>query len=208
LSPDQAGEPSPVDDAITAAKRAARARARHARDAVDTTERRVAAQEVAHELLALPELISARGLLAYAALPTELDPVPAVWRLRKRGVRIAYPRIESPGVLGIHYVDHELELVPGPFGLSQPREHAPHAPHVAIDAVLVPAVAFDLRGMRLGYGGGYYDRLLPILRPDCLRIGVAFDEQVLAEIPAEEHDEVVDIVITQSRVIRTQGRIR
>lgn len=206
LSPDEPGESSPVEDAVAAAKRAVRARARRARDSVDSAERRAAAQEVAHALLALPELLSARALLAYAALPTELDPVPAVWRLRKRGVRVAYPRIESPGVLGMHYVDHELELVPGPFGLSQPREHAPRAPHAAIDAVLVPAVAFDVRGMRLGYGGGYYDRLLPILRPDCLRIGVAFDEQLLAEIPAEEHDEVVDIVVTQTRVIRTEGR--
>ena len=60
--------------------------------------------------------------------------------------------------------------------------------------------------MRLGYGGGYYDRLLPCLRPDCLRIGVAFDEQLLAEIPAEEHDEIVDIIVTQTRVMRPGTR--
>jgi 5-formyltetrahydrofolate cyclo-ligase len=188
--------------AVARAKREARARARQARDSVEQAERRAAAHELALILLELPELLTARTALGYAALPNELDPAPAIWRLRKRGVRIAYPRIEAPGVLGLHYVDHEVELVPGPFGLAQPSEHAPHVPYSIIDAVILPGVAFDEQGTRLGYGGGYYDRLLPMCRPDCLRIGVAFDGQVLAHIPAEEHDECVDIVVTPMRVIR------
>jgi 5-formyltetrahydrofolate cyclo-ligase len=191
-----------VQEAIEAAKHSARARARRARDGVEQTERRAAAHELAAVLLALPELAAAQVVLAYSALPNELDPMPAVWRLRKRGVRIAYPRIESPGVLGMHYVDHELELVPGPFGLAQPGEHAARTTHAVVDAVILPAVAFDERGMRLGYGGGYYDRLLPLLRPGCVRIGIVFEEQVLPEIPAEDHDACVDIVITPSRIIR------
>jgi 5-formyltetrahydrofolate cyclo-ligase len=188
--------------AIARAKRAARARARQARDGVDQAERRAAAHELAFVLLDLPELVGAATILAYAALPNELDPLPAIWRLRKRGVRIAYPRIEAPGVLGMHYVDHEMELVPGPFGLAQPSEHAAHAPHEAIDAVIVPGVAFDVQGTRLGYGGGYYDRLLPMMRPECVRVGIAFDEQVLEHIPTEDHDECVDIVVTPARIIR------
>jgi 5-formyltetrahydrofolate cyclo-ligase len=188
--------------AILLAKREARARARQARDGVEQTERRASAHELAYVLLALPELLTARVILAYAALPNELDPAPAIWRLRKRGVRIAYPRIESPGVLGMHFVDHEMELVPGPFGLAQPSEHAPHVAHELIDAIILPGVAFDEQGTRLGYGGGYYDRLLPMCRPDCARVGVAFDGQVLAHIPVEEHDACVDVLVTPSRIIR------
>jgi 5-formyltetrahydrofolate cyclo-ligase len=188
--------------AILLAKREARARARQARDGVEQTERRAAAHELAYVLLALPELLTARVILAYAALPNELDPAPAIWRLRKRGVRIAYPRIESPGVLGMHFVDHEMELVPGPFGLAQPSEHAPHVAHDLIDAIILPGVAFDEQGTRLGYGGGYYDRLLPMCRPECARVGVAFDGQVLAHIPVEEHDACVDVVVTPARIIR------
>jgi len=188
--------------AVAQAKREARARARQARDGVEQAERRAAAHELAYTLLALPELTGARVILAYAALPNELDPAPAIWRLRKRGVRIAYPRIEAPGVLGMHFVDHEVELVPGPFGLAQPSEHARRAAHSLIDAVIVPGVAFDVQGTRLGYGGGYYDRLLPMCRPDCMRIGVGFDGQVLDHIPAEYHDECVDVVVTPMRVIR------
>ena len=197
-----AGNKSADADAIAQAKRAARSRARLARDGVEQTERRSAAHELAFVLLELPELSSVATILAYAALPNELDPMPAIWRLRKRGVRIAYPRIEAPGVLGMHYVDHEMELVPGPFGLAQPSEHAAHAPHECIDAVIVPGVAFDVQGTRLGYGGGYYDRLLPMMRRECVRSGVAFDEQGLEHIPTEDHDECVDIVVTPARIIR------
>lgn len=189
-------------DDVAAAKHAARARAREARDSVAVAERRLAAQVLSHSLLELPELQIARVVLAYAALPSEIDPAPAIWRLRARGAAVAYPRIEAPGVLGVHLVGHELELVAGPFGLAQPSEHAPRAARGAIDAVIVPGVAFDECGRRLGYGGGYYDRLLPTLRPDCLRIGVAFDEQLLQEIPAEDHDATVHVVVTPSRVIR------
>lgn len=189
-------------DGVGAAKRAARAQARAARDEVKPTDRRLAAQEISHALLGLPELVSARIVLAYAALPSEIDPAHAIWRLRARGAQIAYPRIESPGVLAMHLVAHELELVSGPFGLAQPSEHAPRAARALVDAVILPGVAFDAQGRRLGYGGGYYDRLLPTLRPDCLRIGIAFDEQLLDRIPAEEHDAEVSILVTPSRVIR------
>lgn len=196
------------DDDVAAAKHAARARARQGRDSVATRERRLAAQEISHALLLLPELHQVRVVLAYAALPSEIDPAPAIWRLRARGAAVAYPRIESPGVLGLHLVGHELELVAGPFGLAQPSEHAPRAARDSIDVVILPGVAFDERGRRLGYGGGYYDRLLPTLRPDCIRIGVAFDEQLLPEIPAEEHDANVAIVVTPSRVIRASDPTR
>ena len=188
--------------AVARAKREARGRARRARDGVNLVERRAAAHELSLVLLSLNELAGARAILAYAALPNELDPAPAIWRLRKRGVRIAYPRIEAPGVLGMHFVDHEMELVPGPFGLAQPSEHAPHVSHALIDAVIIPGVAFDEQGTRLGYGGGYYDRLLPMMRPECMRIGIAFDEQVLSHIPTEEHDACVDVLVTPSRIIR------
>jgi 5-formyltetrahydrofolate cyclo-ligase len=192
------------DREIAQAKHAARVRARRARDGVEHGVRGASADNLARLLLELPELAEAKTVLAYSALPNELDPAPAIWRLRSRGVRICYPRIEAPGVLDLHYVDHELELVPGPFGLAQPSEHAPRTPHELIDAVIIPGVAFDAQGMRLGYGGGYYDRLLPMCRIDCVRIGIAFDEQMVHHIPVEEHDATMDVVVTPTRVIRAK----
>ena len=199
-APAPAGDAAP--DPVAAAKHAARVRAREARAGLEPAVCRAHASALASALLALPELAGARTVLAYASLPAELDPARTVSALRLRGVAVAYPRIESPGTLGLHLVAHEVELIAGPFGLAQPSEHAPRAPHDSIDAVIVPGVAFDECGRRLGYGGGYYDRLLPALRSDCVRIGVAYDEQLLPRIPAQEHDVDVDIVVTPTRVIR------
>lgn len=180
-----------------------RARTRAVRDALAPIARDAGANLVARALGELPELASARVVLAYSALKSELDLGPAVAALQERGAAIAYTRIEGDGALGIHLVEDEAELVPGPFGLLEPPPDAPRLQPREIDAAIVPAVAYDARGYRLGYGGGYYDRLLPQLRLGCVRIGAIFDEQLLAEIPAEPHDEPVDIVVTPTRVLRT-----
>lgn len=204
--PGPSGSGGRTDYAIVAAKRDARTRARAARDQLDRLFRKESSAEAALNLLDLHDLLNVGLVLAYAALPAEIDPLPGVSALRRRGAKVAYPRIESAGVLGVHLVDHELDLVAGPFGLAQPREAAPLAHLFLIDVVIVPGVAFDACGARLGYGGGYYDRLLPQLRPDCLRIGLAFDQQILPDVPAEEHDAKVDLIVTPSRVIRPLGK--
>jgi len=202
MSDGHATAPQPEPDPIAVAKHAARARAREARECLDLTVCRAHAASLAEIVLSLPELAGAKMVLSYAALPAELDPGIAVDGLRSRGTRIAYTRIEAPGLLGMHEVDSEAELIPGPLGIRQPSADAPRVAHEAIDAVIVPGVAYDESGRRLGYGGGYFDRLLPLLRPDCVRVGVAFDEQILESIPAEEHDADVNIVLTPTRAIR------
>jgi 5-formyltetrahydrofolate cyclo-ligase len=194
--------------AIDGAKQAVRRRAQQAREYLDLTVCRAHAVSVAQLLLDLPELADVQTVLSYAAMPAELDPSFAITALRQDAVRIGYTRIEAPGVLGVHVVESETQLIPGPLSIRQPSEDLPRLPFDQIDAVLVPGVAFDESGARLGYGGGYYDRLLPLLRDDCTRIGVAFDEQILEEIPAEEHDAFVDVVVTPTRVIRSAWRTR
>ncbi|MEI7813375.1 MAG: 5-formyltetrahydrofolate cyclo-ligase [Coriobacteriia bacterium] len=200
------GAPSSEGDAgVVAAKRAARVQVLSARASLDQPTREIFSADASLRLLDLPELADAGLVLAYAAMTEEIDPLPAVSELRARGVKIAYPRIESSGVLGVHVIDDEAELVPGPFGLSEPRQETPRAELHLIDAVIVPGVAFGENGLRLGYGGGYFDRLLPQLRPSCPRIALAFDEQLLAQLPAEEHDASIDVIVTPTRVIRPES---
>lgn len=187
---------------IGAAKKAVRERARAARRTLDPAMRSRAARQLADKLGSLPELAIARTVLAYGASSEELDPSVAVERLRSCGATIAYPRIDEPGVLGLHVVDEETELVAGPFGIAEPPEDSPRIEARDIDAVIVPGVAFDDDCRRIGYGGGYYDRLLPQMRADCARIGVAFDEQLLESIPAEDSDARLDAVVTPSRIVR------
>lgn len=189
-------------EAVAAAKKAAREYARAARCELDLEVCLDAAQAMAANLTAMAELPAAGIVCSYRATPEEIDPAPALAILRARGFKAAYPRIEAPGVLGLHTADDESQLLPGPFGLTEPPASAPRVAFEAVDVIIVPGVAFDERCWRLGYGGGYYDRLLPLLRPDCLRVGVAFDEQVLETIPAEEHDVRLHAVVTPTRVIR------
>jgi 5-formyltetrahydrofolate cyclo-ligase len=195
----------PTDDArspMAEAKRRTRAEVRSARDGMAAEIRGRGSAAASLRAIEAPEVATARVVLAYFALPAEIDPLAAVWAMRRRGATIAYPRVEAPGILGVYAVDDERDLVPGTFGLSHPGELATPVELHHIDVVIVPGMAFDERGRRLGYGGGYYDRLLPRLRPDCARVGVAFDEQILAEIPAEPHDGAVDLIVTPTRTIR------
>ncbi len=189
------------------AKRSIRERARQARREMVPAARAEANAAIAEALLALPEVAEARAVLAYGATREEADPGPALAHLRETGVRIAMVRVDADSRdLSLRWVDDPSELEDGAFGLAQPQDGAPIAPDAVFDVVLVPGVAFDPRGGRLGYGAGYYDRLLPRLREECVSIGVAFDEQVVEVVPVHDHDVPVDVVLTPTRVIRTHAK--
>jgi 5-formyltetrahydrofolate cyclo-ligase len=182
-------------------KHALRRKARAARDGISAEARADASHRVAERALAVPEIASARGVLAYAATPQELDPSPLLAALRERGARVAYPRVCGPGGLTLHWSDTG-DLAPGYCGILEPHESAEPAAFADLDVVLVPGVAFDEACCRLGMGGGFYDRLLPAMRPDTLRVGLAFDEQVVPTVPTEEHDVSLDAVVTPTRTLR------
>ncbi|MDZ4168466.1 MAG: 5-formyltetrahydrofolate cyclo-ligase [Coriobacteriia bacterium] len=192
--------PHAADD-VESAKHSARMRAREARCALDAAVCRAATGAAAERLVALPAFATARLVLAYGASVEEIDPAPAVTLLRQRGIAIAYPRVEAPGELGLHLIARPADLVAGMFGIREPAADAPRVSPAAVDAVIVPGVAFDEGCWRLGYGGGYYDRLLALLRPECARVGLAYDEQLLPEIPSADHDVRLDAVVTPTRVI-------
>ena len=97
------------------------------------------------------------------------------------------PRITGPGTLSLHLVSSAEDLEAGPFGLFQPTENAPAVESGEIDLAIVPGVAFDHECDRVGYGGGYYDRLLTRM-PNATLIGLAFDGQVVERIACDDHD--------------------
>jgi len=143
----------------------------------------------------------APAVLAYAPTADEVDVAPLVESLRARGARVAYPRVCAPGELTLHWAGPE-DLTPGYCGILEPPADASPVPPAEIDVVLVPGVAFDASCCRLGHGGGFYDRLLPRLAPDALIIGIAFDEQIVDPLPREEHDILMDVIVTPTRVLR------
>jgi 5-formyltetrahydrofolate cyclo-ligase len=172
------------------------------RRAIGADERARDAKALADRLSELPELSKVDLVLAYGANREEIDPEPALARLRASGTRIAYPRIVKDA-LDLHEVADPAELVLGSFSIREPRPNAPRIEPASVDVIFVPAVAFDHRGYRIGYGGGFYDRFLADLPSGPLRIGLAFDEQVLDEVPVQPHDEPVDMIVTPTRVLRT-----
>ena len=179
-------------------KAALRRSVRDARRSLPTLERRQASEAIAARLRLLPELLTARVVLVYAASATEVDIEDAAEGLRSRGVRTLYPRVDGED-LDLVPVSRIEELVDGHRGIREPKGLA--ADPSIVDAVVVPGLAFDLRGWRLGQGGGHYDRLFPRIG-DALRIGVAFTCQVVPQVPRDAHDIAMDLLVTERSVHR------
>jgi 5-formyltetrahydrofolate cyclo-ligase len=152
----------------------------------------------------LPEAFEAKIVLGYHPTHAELDPRAALASLRETGVTIVLPRIVGPGALTLHEVGPFEGLEEGPHGIRQPSVTTPEVARADIDIVIVPGVAFDASGARIGYGGGYYDRLLDRL-PSARRIGMAFDVQLVGSIPHEPHDCHMHMVVTPTQVVRASG---
>jgi len=101
--------------------------------------------------------------------------------------------------LRIRNLDVDIEA--GYHGIPEPRDHCSAIAAETIEWVLVPGVAFDADGRRLGYGGGYYDRLLPLLRAQVPRVAGAFEGQLVDAVPAAPHDVGVDCIVTERRLL-------
>lgn len=184
-------------------KAALRAAALAARRELGDETRALAAAAVTARLLGLPELHGAATVLLYAATREELDVTGVVVPLRERGTRTLFPRVRDRE-LDLVAADDLSRLEPGYRGVREPV--GPAIDPEVVDAVVVPGVAFDPHGGRLGHGGGHYDRLLARLPEDCVRIGTCFACQVVPNVPRDEHDAPVDLVVTERAVYRTGGR--
>lgn len=143
---------------------------------------------------------------AYAALPDEADPHLLLKALAADGHSLAFPRVEAKGApLVFHHWKPGRELTRGAFGIAEPSADWPVA-HPRI--LLIPLLAFDKRGHRLGYGGGYYDRTLEALRASgsIRAIGIAYAGQEIDSIPDENHDHLLDTIATEEGVRRFSAR--
>jgi 5-formyltetrahydrofolate cyclo-ligase len=142
---------------------------------------------------------NARAVLFYAPLADEPDIWPLLEDALAAGRTIALPRFqaEQGAYVACQITRTDSDLQPGRFGIREPRETCPIIPLNRLDLVLVPGVAFDLKGQRLGRGKGYYDRLLAIHDgPAC---GVAFDQQIVDQVPGGPHDVRLSAILTPTR---------
>lgn len=173
------------------------------RDGLDADFRRQAARLIAAQALGLDRLAAANPVGAYWPIRSEVDPRPLMEALVARGQDVALSQIRHPHLSFRLWQPGDV-LIKGGFGVQEP---GPDAPEVFPAALLVPLLAFDRRGGRIGYGKGHFDRAIAALadKHPILTIGLAYAVQEIDEVPAEPHDRPLDIVVTETELIRTQA---
>lgn len=181
-----------------------RQRFRMLRDGVAASHRERYSAAIASRVLALPWTQQAHRIALYAALGSEVDTRHVFAALRQRGVVCCYPAVQPDRQLQFVDVSDVTHLLPGAYGIDEPAGEA--VPLEAVDAMIIPGLAFDSQGTRLGYGAGYYDRALA--RYNGVRIGLAYAQQVLPVLPAAAHDQAMDVIVTEVSVIAVSARAR
>ncbi|MBU4527038.1 MAG: 5-formyltetrahydrofolate cyclo-ligase [Desulfomicrobium sp.] len=155
-------------------------------------------------LLSLDSFREAKSVMLYLPARGEVDTWPLLDHFWTQGSEILLPRCceNAPGIMEAYAVASREDLGPGCFGLVEPQAmRARKVPTPEPEVILVPALAFDRRGYRLGFGGGYYDRFLPTLACSPLLIGPAYAFQILKSIPVEPWDRPVELLITPDALL-------
>lgn len=181
-----------------------RTRIRAARRARDTRERSLAAATIADRVMDRLGLVS--EVCCYLSMDTEPGTDALIARLHRDGVRVHVPRVEGTGLRWCEYAPGDA-LRESALGIREPVVEGVARIPAGADAVILPALAADDLGNRLGQGGGFYDRALDSVATQAeggpLRIALVFDDEVLPGLPLESHDLRVDVIVTPMRTLDT-----
>jgi 5-formyltetrahydrofolate cyclo-ligase len=184
------------------AKIALRRRILELRDGIDPVAHRTWSERILERLMALEEMASARTVHVFASFGSEVDTIRLIGELLDTGRRAVLPVVDRARWTMTHRSIGRLgDLEPGFKGIREPCPGCEAVEPSEIDLVIVPGVAFDRTGGRLGYGGGFYDSFLALCRGT--RVALAFSLQVVDEVPCEARDLPVHAVVTEEEVIRS-----
>ncbi len=174
------------------------------RDRLSVHDRHEKSNSIMHNFWSLPEIRQWSTLFLYVNFRSEIETLELIKRCLNRGIRVAVPLVDAEAVRMIPLLikDPEQDLVPGYYDIPEPDPmKTTQVDAGEIDAAVIPGSVFDIYGGRLGYGGGYYDRFLLNDAPRAKRIGFAFEMQVVEKVPVEPHDQPLDILITEKRIV-------
>ena len=175
------------------------------RSALSQTQRQQAAQDIAKR--PLPFALTPGAILAgYWPIKNEIDPFPLMTRLAEAGARLTLPVVAATNhPLQFRAWSPDIDMEKGAFGILQPPSDAQQ---LVPDIVITPLAAFDRSGHRIGYGAGYYDRSLVLLRLEkpVIAVGMAFSVQEVPHVPFEAHDVPLDFVLTEIETLDCRSR--
>lgn len=174
------------------------------RDNLPIEERDRMSARIADNLWSLPEFISAQNVLFFVSFRSEVNTVPMIQRAIEDGKTVCLPCTEKAtrGMVASQVLDMQEDLVMGNYDILEPRaECLRPLPPEDVDLILMPGVAFDPAGGRLGYGGGYYDRFLERCVPRCHLVALAFELQLVDHVPCADHDARIHKIVTERRVM-------
>ena len=165
-----------------------------ARTEMSEEEKTLKDEKVCRNLLSTNAFERAEQVLLYSATPIEIETVGIFQNALNSGKKILYPRCLDKGRMTYHYIDDLSQLRPSAFNILEPISTAPEYKSGNSDICIVPALAYDVEGYRMGYGGGFYDRFLS-REPDHPTVALCYDFQVMEKIETETFDIPVDVVL-------------
>jgi 5-formyltetrahydrofolate cyclo-ligase len=162
---------------------------------------------IAQKILLLEEVETRETIFLYVDFRSEVETRFLIHELLRRGKQVVVPvtLVKEKRLLPVAIRDLEKDLVPGYFSIPEPRMEIRKSQMVdgsEIGTIILPGSVFDERGGRLGYGGGFYDRFMAHEAPQARRVGLAFDLQVVDRLSLQPHDELLDLVVTEKRIIQ------
>ena len=170
----------------------------NARFALPPEQRRSKSAEIEARLFGHPEFRSAAVIMFFASFRSEVETHHMIRRALAEGKRVVLPRVKGKALELLEIENFDRDVVPGAWGIPEPQRGR-SVKLKDIGLIVMPGAAFDVQGNRIGYGGGFYDKLLP--RFTGRTVALAFELQIVPEIPAAAHDVSVHTIITEKRII-------
>lgn len=192
-----------TDSDIELSKKNLRKRIISLRDSVSRNLRDIKSRIIALKLFESEYYKNAGCILLFYSFGSEVDTRPVIDNALSDNKRIILPRIKDKNIIETYFVTNpEKELQSGYFGIMEPvPERCKKASPGEADLALIPGVCFDRKLNRLGYGGGFYDRLIPELNKEVLKISLCFDMQVIENVPVSDYDMKIDMIITEKEIL-------
>ena len=184
-------------------KKAIRQEVLAARDGIPREERRVKSREIEERLFALAEFRSAPVIMFFASFRSEVETEGMIRQALRSGKRVVLPKVAGKELALYEIRDFDADMEAGAWGIPEPKPLVP-AKLDQVDLMIIPGAAFDEQGNRLGYGAGFYDKLLPAFRGTT--VALAFEAQMRKSIPAEKHDVPIQKIVTEKRVITANSK--